>query len=295
MSKLEKRKLNTVVDSDEEDGKPEILIHDDDMDEVMPAYQKIPLEPNTDLGSEVEEFEFEIVELKEDDYQWVREQLVLPKKYKSLTDVDFGALTDALVKQSVIGSITKSGECPIGFLSVLSSELDDVVIKKVKDCIVSSVSGVDRKKIEDELKKHNIGLVFMEKLVNYPFGIIHPLHNSFAEDLEWVAGSESSLEEVDKQKYRFKKLLFFCQRESDPKADNEEQVSRKKRARGGDVEVFFADPEMDIIKEYAETVISCNPTRIKTFNNQVVTRQPCVLIFTLEDYIKAIECLTSLE
>jgi len=294
MSKPEKRKLGLIVDSDEENGMAEVLVHDSS-DQPTP-FQRISLEANPDIGGEMEEFEFDIVELKEDDYQWVREQLTLPRKFTSLKPVEFSKLTEKLVTQNIVGGITKSGACPIGFLTALSSRLEDEVILKVRESILSAVTGKDRINLEEQLQKYHVGFVFMEKLVNYPFGMIHPLHDSFAQDLTWIVGPKSSLSIQEKQQFQFERLLFYCQRESEPRNECKgEDNSMKKRAKGPNIKVFFADVEMDLLKAHAETVIDCSPISRKTFNNQTITRQPCLLIFKLEDYNRAVNDLKQLE
>jgi len=289
--------LGMIVDSDEENGMPEVLVHENSDKAMAPAsYPRILLEANPDIAGEMEEFEFDIVELKEDDYQWVREQLTLPRKFDSLKPAEFSALTEKLVTQNIVGGITKSGLCPIGFLTLLSSRLQDDVMPKVRDCILSSVTGKDRVKLEEKLDKYHTGLVFMEKLVNYPFGMIHPLHDSFAQDLSWIIGPKSSLTQEEKQQFRFERLLFYCQRESEPRDEcKNEDKSMKKRAKGPDIEVYFADVEMDILRAHAETVFDCTPVSKKTFNNQTITRQPCILIFKLDEYKDAVNDLKTLE
>jgi len=294
MSKPEKRKLGMIVDSDEENGMLEVLVLNS-ADKPNP-FQGISLEANPDLGGEIEEFEFDIVELKEDDYQWVREQLTLSRKFTSLKPVEFNKLTEKLVSQNLIGGVTKSGACPIGFLTALSSRLEDDIILKVRESILSTVTGKDRINLEEQLQKYHIGFVFMEKLINYPYGMIHPLHDSFAQDLTWIVGPKSSLSTQEKQLFQFDRLLFYCQRESEPRDEVKgEDNSMKKRVKGPVIEAFFADVEMDILISYAETVIDCSPISRKTFNNQTITRQPCLLIFEPEEYKRAVDNLKVLE
>merc|ERR1719233_736082 len=92
------------------------------------------------------------------------------------------------------------------------------------------------------------------------------------------------------------RLLFYCQRESEPSDERKSEGSpMKKKAKGPGKEVFFADLEMDILKAHAEIVIDCSPISTTTFNNQTITRQPCLLIFKLAEYKRGVNDLKSLE
>lgn len=179
----------------------------------------------TSMDEEVE-VDIEFFDPKEADFHGIK---ILVEDVLGGAPFNASRLADAIIGQSSVGTVVKSGEDedPIGVVSPLNLQRyrDLEALQQIGQHLLEHCSDAKRKQqLSTALQDPGTGLLVNERLVNAPPQVAPPLMQALFDEISWAVEDEPTKERQDS--FRFTQYLMIASAYRDPQAATEEAAQR---------------------------------------------------------------------
>ncbi|KAI9002288.1 p21-C-terminal region-binding protein-domain-containing protein [Gaertneriomyces semiglobifer] len=254
-----------------------------------------------DLDAQTIDVDFEFFDPKPVDFHGLK-SLLNQTFFSDAASVPISPLADLIIGQPSVGSTVKveDQQDPYALMTVLSMEThrDTEPIKAIRAFLAEKCrKAIPDKDVHEQFGciLEKAGLLINERLINMPPQIVPPMLKMLLEEIEWAL--------EDKEPFNFPYYIYISKiyYEVEPTVEEEEGVvveKKKKKARTSKAaEVFYFQPEDEIIQEYATLKFDYKPSQSqasdsrRAFHEHGIDPSRRVLVIKQDDIKKILERL----
>lgn len=158
---------------------------------------------------------------------------VFLQNYIDADDWKPGPLAELIAKQAEVGSMIKSEDQLLGFISVvnLHKHKDAPVVQQLTKFLLARADAATRPKLQALLddEKAPLGLLVHERMVNLPPQLVPSLHKCFLQDLDWATSDKNKdMTRAERAAFKFKNYLLLtrCIAVAEPKGAKKSKESK---------------------------------------------------------------------
>lgn len=251
----------------------------------------------TSMEDEVE-VDIEFFDPKPEDFHGVK---ALLEGLLGGTTYNVSSLADAIIEQSIVGTVVKSGEDeqPIGVASLLNVKRygDLEAMQQIKAHLIRSCAdAATREKLLPALEDARTGLLVNERVINCPPQIGPPVMKALFDEIEWAVQDGSTSEIQDS--FRIRQFLIIAPAFIDPTSvvsapeaikGDPTRPAKKKAKVSSEQQIVYVKPDDEYFHRNAKwsfTFASGKPSGVEIDSSEL---QPLrlVMLVTAEDSINA--------
>ncbi|CAG8511064.1 9432_t:CDS:2 [Paraglomus occultum] len=239
MTKRKRQNKSTVDDDNKED---QMDISDDETSD----------EELEDLTVDTE---FEFFDPQKQDFHGIKR--LLTQLFSSDAKLfDLSELTEIILDQPLLGSTVKiDGEGaqgdPYALFTVLNLGVhkERSIFKQLRKYLLEKSKEDEQvqKKLDELLQSDNAGIVFSERVINMPVGIVPPMYKMLIEEIQWA------VDENEPYKFDWYLILSRTFKEIESTLGSESSGNKKKKKKKPDTLSYF-HPEDEIIEQNSDFI-----------------------------------------